>query len=135
MHPLGPPIWVGGSSEGARRRAGTFGRAWHPVGISASELATQAPLVQQAAHAVGREAPVLAPRLPVQFGVASEALAVGRMQTINGSPDEIVKQLRDYEDAGVSELVCLFNSPDGCVVVDQMELLAKHVMPVLAENA
>ena len=32
----GPPIWVGGSSVGARRRAGTFGSAWHPVGISAS---------------------------------------------------------------------------------------------------
>jgi probable F420-dependent oxidoreductase len=135
FQPAGPPIWVGGSSEGARRRAGTFGSAWHPVGISASDLATQATLVQQAAHAVRREAPILAPRLPVQFGAASEVLAVGRMQTIHGSPDEVVTRLREYVDAGASEVICLFNSPDGSVVVEQMELLGKHVMPVLAENA
>jgi probable F420-dependent oxidoreductase len=37
----GLPIWVGGASEGARRRAGRIGAAWHPVGISASDLAVQ----------------------------------------------------------------------------------------------
>jgi alkanesulfonate monooxygenase SsuD/methylene tetrahydromethanopterin reductase-like flavin-dependent oxidoreductase (luciferase family) len=62
-------------------------------------------------------------------------LAVGRMQTIHGSPDEVVTRLREYVDAGASEVICLFNSPDGSVVVEQMELLGKHVMPVLAENA
>src|SRR5215207_8301708 len=92
----GPTIWVGGASEGARRRAGRFGSAWHPVGISASDLAEQSKLVRQAASEAGRPTPEIAPRLPVQFGAASEALAVGRMQTIHGSPDEIVDQLLPY---------------------------------------
>ena len=78
--------------------------------------------------------PALAPRLPLQFGAASEALAVGRMQMIDGSPDEVVTQVSRYADAGARELVCLFNSPHGTVAVEQMELLAKHVMPALPDE-
>ena len=134
VQPGGPPIWVGGSSVGARRRAGIFGAAWHPVGISPSDLTTQATLVQQAANEAGRESPELSPRLPLLFGAGSEALAVGQMETIAGSPDEVVRQLRDYEVVGVSEIVCLFNSPDGNIVVEQMELLTKHVMPAFSTD-
>jgi probable F420-dependent oxidoreductase len=133
-HPVqtgGLPIWVGGASEGARRRAGRIGAAWHPVGISASDLAAQSRLVRQSATQAGRPSPEIAPRLPIQFGAGSEALAVGRMQTIQGSPHEVLAQLRDYGQAGASEIVCLFNSPDGNVVVEQMEIMAEHVMPAL----
>ena len=135
LQPGGPPIWVGGASEGARRRAGRIGAAWHPVGISASQLAEQSHLVQQSATESGRTGPELAPRLPIQFGAGGEALAAGQMQTIHGSPDEVVTQLRGYAEAGVSEIVCLFNSPDGNVVVEQMEMVAEHVMPVLTGAA
>jgi probable F420-dependent oxidoreductase len=128
----GPPIWVGGSSEGARRRAGRFGAAWHPVGISASDLAEQSTLVRQSAIEAGRPVREIAPRLPIQFGPASEVLAVGRMQSISGSPEEVVTQLERYVEAGVSEIVCLFNAPEGRVVVEHMELFAHHVMPRLS---
>jgi probable F420-dependent oxidoreductase len=134
IQPGGPSIWVGGSSEGARRRAGIFGSSWHPVGISSSDLAEQARLVQRAANEAGREAPDLAPRLPLQFSAGRGALAVERMQMIGGSPEEVVRQLRDYADAGVSEIVCLFNSPEGNFVVEQMELLAERVMPALSTD-
>jgi alkanesulfonate monooxygenase SsuD/methylene tetrahydromethanopterin reductase-like flavin-dependent oxidoreductase (luciferase family) len=109
-----------------------FGAAWHPVGISAADLARQAVVVREAAAQAGRPVPELAPRLPVQFGAGGEALAVGRMTTIHGTPDEVTAKLREYGDAGASEIVCLFNSPRGDIVVEQMELFAKHVMPVLA---
>jgi probable F420-dependent oxidoreductase len=131
----GSPIWVGGSSAAARRRAGTFGEAWHPVGISAPDLAAQAAVVRQAAEEAGREMPELAPRLPIQFGAGGEALAVGRMQTIAGSPEEVLEQLRAYAASGANEIVCLFNSPDGNFVVEQMELFAEHIAPALADTS
>jgi probable F420-dependent oxidoreductase len=128
----GPPIWVGGASAGARRRAGRLGAAWHPVGISASDLIEQSNLVHQSAIEAGRPVPGIAPRLPIQIGRASELLAVGRMRSISGSPQEVVAQLKDYAEAGVSEIVCLFNSPQGSAVVEQMELFAHQVMPALS---
>jgi probable F420-dependent oxidoreductase len=132
VQPGGPPIWVGGSSAGARRRTGKFGAAWHPVGISAADLAAQAVLVRETAAQAGRPAPEIAPRLPVELGAGGEALAVGKMKTIAGSPDEIVAQLREYAAVGVAEIDCLFNSPDGNAVVEQMEIFAEKVMPQLA---
>jgi probable F420-dependent oxidoreductase len=130
--PDGPPIWVGGSSAAARRRAGRFGDAWHPVGIGAAELAEQSRLVRETAAAAGRPSPSIAPRLPIAFESGSDALAVGRMRTITGNPDEVRSQLAEYARAGADEIVCLFNSPNGSVVVERMERFAREVMPALA---
>lgn len=127
----GPPIWVGGASEGARRRAGRFGAAWHPVGISASDLAENAQLVFEEAAVAGRPAPELAPRLPIQFGAGEAAMSATPMQTISGSPADAAAALAAYRDAGASEIVCMFNSSDGDVVVERMERFAEFVMPEL----
>jgi alkanesulfonate monooxygenase SsuD/methylene tetrahydromethanopterin reductase-like flavin-dependent oxidoreductase (luciferase family) len=54
------------------------------------------------------------------------------MQSINGSPEEVVTQLEQYAEAGASEIVCLFNSPEGSVVVEHMEVFAHQVMPLLS---
>jgi probable F420-dependent oxidoreductase len=132
--PGGPPIWVGGSSAAARRRAGQFGDGWHPVGIGADALAEQATLVRKTAAAAGRPAPLIAPRLPIAIGSGGDALAVGRMRTIAGNPHEVRTQLVDYERAGADEIVCLFNSPDGPVVVARMETFAQEIMPAFATN-
>lgn len=128
----GLPIWVGGPSEGARRRAGRYGDAWHPVALSAEDLAAGAVLVRETAAEAGRPAPEIAPRLPVQFGEASEALSANPMRTIAGSPAQVAESLAAYADAGASEIVCMFNSSDGAVVVERMEIFAAEVMPALA---
>jgi len=127
----GPPIWVGGPSEGARRRAGRFGDVWHPVGMSARDLAEKATLVRESAAAAGRPAPEIAPRLPIQFGEATVALSANPMMTISGSSADVAESLAPYAELGVSEIVCGFNSPDGDVVVERMEQLAAEVMPDL----
>ncbi|MFN8591954.1 MAG: TIGR03619 family F420-dependent LLM class oxidoreductase [Thermomicrobiales bacterium] len=131
VQPDGPPIWVGGSSEGARRRAGRYGAAWHPVGDTAATLASQAALVRESATAAGRPVPEIAPRLPIQFGTGGKALSAGSMQTISGSPDEIAAQLAAYRDAGVSEIDCFFGGPHADTVIAQMETFAREVIPAL----
>jgi probable F420-dependent oxidoreductase len=130
----GPPIWVGGPSEGARRRAGRFGDAWHPVALSAEELTIGAVLVRETAAQAGRPMPEIAPRLTVQFGAAGDVLSVTPGKPIAGTPDEITAALAAYADVGVSEIVCNFNSRDGDVVVERMELFASQVMPALADR-
>ena len=130
----GPPIWVGGSSAGARRRAGRYGDAWHPVGISAASLVDSRELVREAADAADRPMPEIAPRLPIQFGEATAALSANRMLTISGTPAEVTASLAAYADAGVSEIICMFNAREGAVVVERMERFAADVMPALAER-
>lgn len=129
----GPQIWVGGPSEGARRRAGKFGTAWHPVGISAADLAEKSELVLRAAEEAGRPAPELAPRLPMHIGSgATGQMTAGRATVLQAEPDEMIERLKEYEQAGASEIVCLFGSPDGDAVIEQMQILSEQVMPSFA---
>ncbi|HUG16832.1 MAG TPA: TIGR03619 family F420-dependent LLM class oxidoreductase [Thermomicrobiales bacterium] len=129
----GPEIWVGGSSEAARRRAGRVGAAWHPVGTPATELAELAQAVREAALEADRDMPEIAPRLIMQLGsVPLYPASAGRAPTLQGEPDEMIENLREYERAGASEIVCHFGSPHGHVVVEQMERFAAEVMPAFA---
>jgi probable F420-dependent oxidoreductase len=129
----GPAIWVGGSSAAARKRAGRVGAAWHPVGISAEDIQHMSPVVREAAELVGRSEPVLVPRLPLRIGTtAVEAPTARRMQTFVGSPEQMVEHLQMYVEAGVTEVVCLFSSPDSAEVIDQMTVFSTDVMPAFS---
>ncbi|HUZ00781.1 MAG TPA: TIGR03619 family F420-dependent LLM class oxidoreductase [Thermomicrobiaceae bacterium] len=134
--PGGPPIWVGGSSEAARRRAGRYGAAWHPVGITAEQLVEQAPLVRQAAERAGRAMPEVTPRLPMRIGGedAGQMLASGRGTLLQGEPAELVERLRAYARAGADEVICGFGLPDGAATVAQMERFQAEVMPHFRES-
>src|SRR6185369_3005296 len=50
--PGGPPVWVGGRSEAALRRAGTLGDGWLPIWVSPERFAAGLETVR--AHAAGR---------------------------------------------------------------------------------
>jgi len=59
-----PPIWVGGSSEGALERAVRYGDAWHPLQIRMAWLRDQGlPRLRKMADAASKPVPALCPRI------------------------------------------------------------------------
>lgn len=63
-----PPIWIGGSSDGALRRAVRFGQAWHPIRIRVDWLRdTGLPRLAALAREAGRPAPALCPRIRLKL--------------------------------------------------------------------
>lgn len=133
LQPGGPPIWVGGASTGARRRAGRVGAAWHPVGMSAEDITRLSPVVQDVAEAEGRPVPMIAPRLPMRMGTDQVAAPTNRKMTVlSGDADQMIAHMQQYRDAGVEEVICLFGSPDGDEVVEQMTRFSREVMPSFA---
>ncbi len=59
-----PPIWVGGSSDGALRRAVLYGDAWHPVSLMTPWLRDVGlPRLAEVAAELGRPVPALCPRI------------------------------------------------------------------------
>lgn len=126
----GPPVWVGGPSDGARKRAGRFGVAWHPVGISVEDLIERGKLVRETAEQAGRPTPEFVPRLPMSFEPSRGGqMTANRLSVIEAPPAEMIEKLKAYEEAGASEIVCLFGSPDGDHVVEQMRIFNSEVMP------
>ena len=59
-----PPIWVGGESDAALRRAVQFGDAWHPIGFRIDWMRdTALPRLRDIAESAGRPVPALCPRI------------------------------------------------------------------------
>jgi len=44
----------------------------------------------------------------------------------------MIAHMQQYRDAGVEEVICLFGSPDGDEVVEQMTRFSREVMPSFA---
>jgi probable F420-dependent oxidoreductase len=127
----GPAVWVGGSSLAARRRAGRLGSAWHPVGVSAVDLAEQFVAVREAAEAAGQPIPAAVARLPMRFSVGGGSMNANRnIQVLEGEPAQIAERLMEYRAAGAAEIICHFGSPDGDEVVESMEIFSREVMPI-----
>jgi len=50
-----PPIWIGGASQPAIRRAVALGDGWHPVGLSPEQLQAGLDELRRAAEEAGRD--------------------------------------------------------------------------------
>ena len=125
-----PPIWVGGGSRAAMRRACLHGDAWQPFQTSPEEMEQAAAELRAVAAGVGMRPPALAARVRVAFG-GDAGGSRGRSSVVSGTPEEIAAALRLYEKAGVEHLGITFRGEDAAVWMKEMERFAKEVMTLL----
>lgn len=123
------PIWVGGSSAVAVRRAAQHTDGWLPQGVRRSDLPAVVARVRELRAAAGR---------PERFDVgALVGCYVGEPgwdvgPTYTGAPDEIAAALRPWVDAGANQLQVKFRSRDRAELVDQIERFGAEVAPLLS---
>jgi len=129
-----PPIWIGGQSKPAIRRAAQIGDCWHPVGaipaapLEPEELAENLVLLHGYAEKAGRDPATI--QVSVKAPLYDAGDSSGPRRRFSGSPDEVRQDVQTYADVGVTHLIFDFRTADPHRTEDRMARFAEEVMAV-----
>ena len=129
-----PPIWIGGQSKPAIRRAAQIGNAWHPVGaipaapLEPEELAENLALLRDYAEKAGRDPSQL--QVSVKAPLYDSNNSDGSRRRFTGSPDEVRQDVQTYADVGVTHLIFDFRTADPHQTEDRMAQFSEEVMSI-----
>ena len=125
-----PPIWVGGNTPGALRRAAARGDGWLPQGTVRDQLPAQIATIREYRRRVRGD-------VPIEIGANSEWLYLGRPSfdlgpnSRSGSGEAIAASLLELRDMGVSHCGVRFRTRSCDELVDQIGAFAADVAPHL----
>ncbi len=135
-----PPIWVGGESPAALRRAARLGNAWYPIGNNPrfpvetpEQLASYIARVRAYASEAGRDASDL--DLAYNAGWYNDrqeqTLRSGQRRPFTGSPEQVAGDVRRWEELGVRHLLFNFQAATLEETFQRMDRFASEVRPLL----
>ncbi|MEW1674431.1 TIGR03619 family F420-dependent LLM class oxidoreductase [Streptomyces noursei] len=125
-----PPVWVGGSSPAAVRRAAVRGDGWLPQGDRREQLLGQIAKVRRLREAAGIDEPIEIGAIVEPVYVGDAGWDVGR-RTLVGAPERIAASLREYAAMGVQQLQVRFRSRERAELVEQVAAFGAEVGPLL----
>ncbi|KPI22111.1 putative oxidoreductase [Actinobacteria bacterium OK074] len=124
------PLWVGGSSPAAVRRAALKGDGWLPQGDPRERLPAQIERVRVLRERAGVEGEFVVGAIaePVYVGVPSWGVGRGG---VTGSAAAVAESLREYGEMGVRQVQVRFRSRGVSELVDQISAFGVEVGPLL----
>lgn len=124
------PVWVGGSSVPAVRRAALKGDGWLPQGDPRDRLPEKIETLLRLRAEAGVEAPITIGTIAEPLYIGAPDWEVGR-RTLSGAPDAIAESLRAYAAMGVHQIQVRFRSRGRTELLDQIAAFAADVAPHL----
>ncbi len=128
VQPGGPPIWVGGSTPPALRRAARLGDGWLPQGPPPQGMAAAIRQIRDDRDAAGRDGPF------AMGGMTRIYLGEATWETgpcTGGGPDEVAAAVAEQAAWGVTHLQVKFPARSVGELTDQMAAFAEEVVPRL----
>ncbi len=126
-----PPIWVGGSSPAALRRAARFADGWLPqsLGVNAKLMADLRSLRDEYRGGA-----------PLDIGAISSTLHVGASPsgvelppgTVSGSAEALADYLEPFVTAGIGQVQVRFPARSAVELCDQVAAFGAEVIPLVA---
>ena len=124
----GPPIWVGGNSDRAVRRAIELGDGWHFTGLWINELKQKIKKIREA-----RPNLTISGRIsidPLLKNIKRYISASGETRVIlGGSPDQIAEQLSQYKRAGVNHVAVSLGDKPEKELAKLMNIFMREIIP------
>ena len=131
-----PPIWVGGESPPALRRAAQLGDGWYPIGSNprfplqtVEQYSEAVARLRRHAEEYGRDPSKLVLAYSAGWYDEREArhLPDGQRRTFTGTPGQIAGDIRAFREVGVSHLMLNFQASTLGETLERMDYFAKQV--------
>ncbi|MFF8958809.1 TIGR03619 family F420-dependent LLM class oxidoreductase [Streptomyces sp. NPDC014894] len=132
------PLWVGGSSPAALRRAAVRGDGWLSQGDPRELLPARIAALRALREAAGIAEPLEIGAIPEPIRLGDPGGPPGResgRRTLAGKPEAVAESLREYAAMGVHQIQVRFRSRDRAELTDQMAAFAADVAPHLSSAA
>jgi probable F420-dependent oxidoreductase len=130
----GIPIWIGGHTPQAIRRAARLGDGWQPLvqrppaDLPPAEMQEKITQLRTFAQQAGRDPQriTLAMGSSIQF---TDGAATGPRSLFTGTPAQIIEAIQRYQELGVQNFRCDFPGPSIDGLLQAMERFAAEVRP------
>jgi probable F420-dependent oxidoreductase len=128
-----PPIWVGGQSRRAMRRAAELGNGWHPVGaipaapLEPEELAQNIAVMHRYAERAGRDPSEIEVSMKAPL-YDSATTSDGPRRRFAGTPDQVLQDVQTYSDVGVSDIIFDIRGNDLNQALERLDWFATEIM-------
>ncbi len=128
-----PPLWFGGHSRPALRRAVRYGEGWHPVRISPATLREAMGELRRFAEEQQRDLAGFAVAVRCDIGIGLPADNAQGWQLF-GPADVVAEQLARYQEAGCTDLMAELHPRETTAqMLEAMERLAEVAQPVAGQ--
>jgi probable F420-dependent oxidoreductase len=120
-----PPLWIGGRSEAAVRRAARAGDAWHPSHLTVEELRRQIPQLREECERAGRspDEVTVATRRKLVRGSPTDADRV-----LQGDAEAIAATVAELEQVGVSHLIVEIPGSSEGELLENLDWFGREVL-------
>jgi probable F420-dependent oxidoreductase len=127
------PIWIGGHSKQAIRRAARLGDGWHPIGgvptipLEPEDIATDMSMLREYAEKAGRDPKNIRVALKGSLFDREKQITPGKRRRFIGSAEEVASDIRDYRTVGVDTMIFDVRRPSIAETLERMEWMTKEV--------
>ena len=125
-----PPIWVGGTSNGALRRVARYGDGWHPNRMSPETLQTSIETLKSYLDDAGRSLDDITLSVRAELNVSTSPSS-NPEEPMAGTPDQIIQSIEAFRSISVEEFVFQVSSTNIDDINRNMEAFAEKVLPRL----
>lgn len=126
------PIWIGGESEAAQKRAAKYGDAWFSyfVKVTPQDLASRFANVRKWAIEAGRDPAEVRFCCCRPIDITAEP-APQEEDTLKGTPEQLIAALKRFQEIGVEHMALQFMVGRWPERKEKISRFAKEVMPAL----